>query len=265
MNEKQQQKKKNVSSGLRSTIKWQAGKHMARQEERSKFYWWLLRYLQQPKNTYINIPDILAAQTRVRTSAEGAHTMWDTQVLELQPAAPPLSNLFLHTSIASTTFCAIHLQMSLLIAVTTTRGLLKTRQACGACWASLSLSAERVSGMKNLRDCCEFIMNRNILTSVLYFCLLFSQKTADVCVLKIWSHSINRATFVESTTVDNKFSLPWLSEEICWEFCTETKKLCFWLLNQGPRVSNGGKKTEMFSLLANWWQLGNLSAVNAEH
>lgn len=138
-------KKKNVSSGLRSTIKWQAGKHMARQEERSKFYWWLLRYLQQPKNTYINIPDILAAQTRVRTSAEGAHTMWDTQVLELQPAAPPLSNLFLHTSIASTTFCAIHLQMSLLIAVTTTRGLLKTRQVCGACWASLSLSLCRKS------------------------------------------------------------------------------------------------------------------------
>lgn len=142
---KNNSKKKNVSSGLRSTIKWQAGKHMARQEERSKFYWWLLRYLQQPKNTYINIPDILAAQTRVRTSAEGAHTMWDTQVLELHPAAPPLSNLFLHTSIASTTFCAIHLQMSLLIAVTTTRGLLKTRQVCGACWASLTLSLQKES------------------------------------------------------------------------------------------------------------------------
>lgn len=96
---------------------------------------------------------------------------WDVQVLEFQLPAPPLSNLFLHISTSSTTSCAIHLQMSLLIAVTTTRGLLKTKCVVLA----EPLSAQRVWSMINVRDCCKFIMNRNILTSWLHFCLLFSQ------------------------------------------------------------------------------------------
>lgn len=131
---------------------------------------------------------------------------WDLQVLELQLAAPPLSNLFLHTSASSMTSWAIYLQTSLLIAETTW-GLLKTTQVCGTCWAALC--RKKVWSMINLWDCCEFIMNRDVLTSWLRFCLCFrqveEQKTADICVLVIWSPSINRATFVESTTVDNKF------------------------------------------------------------
>lgn len=67
---------------------------------------------------------------------------WDLQVLELQLAAPPLSNLFLHTSASSMTSWAIYLQTSLLLIAETAWGLLKNDTSV---WHMLSRSLQKKS------------------------------------------------------------------------------------------------------------------------
>lgn len=179
----------------------------------------------------------------------------DVQVLEFQLPAPPLSNLFLHKSTSSTTSCAIHLQMSLLIAVTTTRGLLKTRQVCGACWASL----------------CAKILKHDKREGLLW--IYYEQEHFDMLAALLFALQPSvRPEKSKRLCTDNLVSqhkqshIGWVN--YCWQqvllknscgsvrkyaesFVLRQKCCAFGYWTRGQRWVMG-KKFEMFSLLANY-------------
>lgn len=229
----------------------QAGEHMKCQEECSKHYRWLLRSLRLPRNTNINILNILAVKKQDRPSAEEAtyHQTGTGRYLSYNRQLLPFSNLFLHTSTSSPTG---HLEMS--PSMLQQLEVIQETRRCGACWASLqdeNLEAQfdlhsvaqpwqmfhmplvghvyayllqhytntalsTVWSVIHSRDCCKFIMNKNILTSWLHFCSSAKcktrkQQTSDDLVSQ---HKPSQDLSQLLLTTRSYQQLMWLSEEI---------------------------------------------------
>lgn len=115
-------------------------------------------------------------------------------------------------------------------------------------------------------------LKRNILEALVY--IYYELEHYDILVMPGNSRHLcadnlaSQHKLSHSCPVDHCWQQESLIEEISWEFNIKTQMLYFWLQNQGPGVTHGfglhqqmkhqvlpTDVTQMFSLLANYWQV----------